>query len=220
MHKPQKTAPICRRCGQCCLAGGPALHREDLALVRNGTLARRDLVCLRAGEYARDDITGKLAGLDREIVKIGWAVPSRPQAPYACRFHAPKDRSCRIHAARPAECRALFCEDTGAVRAMYAKERLTRKDLTDTSGGLWELIVFHDRTFPAAHAARLARRAASGDRKAEVPLEDAVMAEASFRRTFLERCGADPGEMDFLFGRSLERLAAQFGWICRSSGEK
>lgn len=220
MPKPQDVPAICRRCGRCCLAGGPALHREDLELVQARVLTRADLVCLRAGEYARDDITGALSGLGREIIKIRWNGSGPEQHPYACRFYDPCACACGIHHARPAECRALFCEDTRALADMYATGRLTRADMVNPSGSLWEVIAFHDQAFPAARAAGLARRAVSGDTQAARELAEIIESEAHFRQTFLARSRANPREMDFLFGRSLAQLAAQSGWSSDGPGEK
>ena len=60
----------CRRCGQCCDKGGPALHLEDLHLVRSGTLDLDSLVTLRAGEPVLDQPKGRVASLERELVKV------------------------------------------------------------------------------------------------------------------------------------------------------
>lgn len=50
--------PSCRRCGTCCIKGGPSLHREDLPLVEEGRIRVQDLVCIRSGEMAYDPRRG------------------------------------------------------------------------------------------------------------------------------------------------------------------
>ena len=42
----------CLGCGACCRQGGPALHGEDLALVRSRQLRLDDLITVRQGELA------------------------------------------------------------------------------------------------------------------------------------------------------------------------
>lgn len=198
--------PACRRCGICCQKGGPALHLEDLPLVRDGVLARAGLFTIRAGETVCDGVAGGLAELETEIVKIAPAGQG-----FACRFHAPEAQACRIHGTRPAECRALNCEDTREIEALYAVGRLTRAGLIGASGGLWELVVFHDASFPAGAAMDLARRAAAGSREALFELRGLAQAEDAFRSAFLERMGLAPAELDFYFGRSLRRICAPHG---------
>jgi len=203
---PPPHSPSCRRCGQCCLKGGPALHLEDLPLIVAGVLKRAHLVTLRVGEPVHENVAGKVAELDSEIVKIAGSGVG-----FACRFHDREGKACLIHENRPSECRALFCEDTSGIEALYARDRLTRADIMDTGGGLWELVAFHDQAFPAAMAAALARQASDGRRRALETLGELVEAEQSFRRAFLERTGATPEELDFYFGRSLARICAPFG---------
>lgn len=200
------TPPLCRRCGRCCLAGGPSLHLRDIPLIEDGTLRRDHLVTLRRGEPVHENVAGGLAVLEAEMIKIGWTDEN-----FACRFYDRDEAACLIHERRPAQCRALFCEDTSALRALYATERLTRAELVDRRGGLWELIAFHDRFFPAGEAAALARDAARGAERAREALLELVRAEESFRSDFLEKTGADPAELDFLFGRSLAAVCAPLG---------
>ncbi|MFZ5425591.1 MAG: YkgJ family cysteine cluster protein [Thermodesulfobacteriota bacterium] len=199
-------SPTCRRCGQCCLKGGPALHLEDLPLLAAGVLKRARLMTLRAGEPVHENVAGKVTELDTEIVKVAGG-----GAGFACGFLDPRANACLIHENRPAECRALFCEDTSAIEGLYLRGRLTRADIVDTGGGLWELVEFHGQAFPAAMAASLARQAWDGSRRAIVTLTDLVEAEQSFRRAFLDRTGVTPEELDFYFGRSLARICAPFG---------
>lgn len=199
------TPDTCRRCGVCCQKGGPALHVTDAFLLGEGPLLRAHLVTLRRGEPAYDNVAGRLVGLDVEIVKINGKNGSQ-----ACRFHRPDRQECSIHDKRPLECRALDCQDTRAIEALYDKDRLCRADLVNTQSALWEIIAFHERTFSAAQAVLLARGTASGDRQAGLELTDLARREADFRMAFAQRFDNPPGEMDFLFGRGLARVLAPY----------
>ena len=206
----------CRRCGACCRQGGPALHRQDLTLAHDGLL-RSQLFTLRAGERVLDNVAGQLTTLTREMVKIAPA----PGGGWDCRFHLSTPQAlsaCSIHRQRPAECRALSCRDTAPLAAMYLEDRLTRADLVDTAGALWEIIAYHDNTFPAGPALSLARLAAAGDRAALATLSETAAREDSFRQAFLTRLAIDAAEMDFYFGRDLVRLAKAFGVILPKTG--
>ncbi|GFK94139.1 hypothetical protein NNJEOMEG_01978 [Fundidesulfovibrio magnetotacticus] len=199
-------ALTCRRCGRCCQAGPPALHKDDLELLAAGAITRDRLVTLRAGELARDNVRGGLAPLARELVRLASA-----ETGHACVFHEPDAARCAIHHARPAECRLLFCRDPRTLVDYYSRDRLTRADIVPQEGALAELARFHDKTFPAARIMALARRAAEGSAAANAELSELASAEDRFRRAFLERTGTPGGELDFLFGRALPRLCAPFG---------
>ena len=42
----------CKRCGTCCIKGGPVLHSVDLALITEGVIRPDQLVVIRHGEPA------------------------------------------------------------------------------------------------------------------------------------------------------------------------
>ncbi|MFP5220990.1 MAG: YkgJ family cysteine cluster protein [Acidobacteriota bacterium] len=198
--------PVCRRCGRCCESGGPALHRADLPLVEAGKILRRDLVTLRAGEVVHENVAGGLTTLACELVKLAGRGSG-----FSCRFHDAALKACAIHDWRPVECRALFCEETTAIEGLYREERATRADMIAPGGGLWELVEFHELTWPAAMAVGLARKAARGDVAARESLAGLASAEAAFREAFRQRAGIASEELDFYFGRSLRRVCAPFG---------
>ncbi|GAB6038174.1 hypothetical protein JCM15519_27330 [Fundidesulfovibrio butyratiphilus] len=177
----------------------------DTVLLGGGLLLREHLVTLRRGEPAYDNVADRLVGLAVEIIKIGGENGAQ-----ACRFHRPERQECSIHEKRPIECRALDCRDTRAIEALYDKDRLCRAALVNTQSALWEIVAFHERTFSAIHAVSLARRIVAGDRAAEHELADLARREADFRMAFAERFDNPPGEMDFLFGRSLAQVLAPY----------
>jgi len=193
---PEKKRPICRRCGTCCRKGGPALHADDLPLLRDGLLPRARLVTLRKGEPAFDNVAGRVVTLGREMVKI------RDLDSGACPF-LDDDAVCRIHDERPLECRLLFCEAPEALEAAYAVNRLTRRDCVNPSGALFELIRVHETRCPAGQAVALARSAAAGEAVAAASLADLVRFDAVYRELLVERAGIDPLELPFLLGRPL-----------------
>lgn len=93
----------CRRCGACCLKGGPALHREDLPLLASAAITRSRLVTLCPGELAfipqAADQGGGLAGqigmlslapLSHDVIKIkgvGAKNGSPGQNSWTCVFY-------------------------------------------------------------------------------------------------------------------------------------
>ncbi len=150
----------CRRCGICCLKGGPALHQEDLALLKNATIKRSQLVTLCVGELAftpqpaaeinsssnpSDSLS--LQPLSHEVIKIkGKGVPQaypHTQNIWTCVFfqsataeqplepnHAHQDAACLLHPDHPMECRLLDCQDPSRLLSAYAQSRLNRADIS------------------------------------------------------------------------------------------
>lgn len=162
----------CRRCGQCCLRGGPTLMREDAPLLESGTLPVEALVCLRRGEWARDDAQGVLRPLDRELIKVAGASRRHRQTnaafPWQCPYYvAGTDAAgCGIYARRPAQCRVLFCADTGPLEDLLARgQSLDRRavlaalpGLDATARSLWaELAAAHEEQCPARSCLEAAR---------------------------------------------------------------
>jgi hypothetical protein len=64
------TPTTCRRCGRCCLQGGPALHRADLPLIGDGGIPLERLITIRRGELADNPVAGGVRATRVELVKI------------------------------------------------------------------------------------------------------------------------------------------------------
>lgn len=185
----------CIRCGECCRSGGPALHREDLELLKTGVISSSDLITFRAGEIVHDQPSGGLAALESEIVKVRGEGRTR-----VCVFYDPAEASCEIYENRPLECRALKCWDTAEIEAVYAVERIARADILGP--GAMQIVEEHERQCPAGRAVELARAGGGMD------LDEMLRYDKAMRETLLER-GASAEELEFLLGRSLNVVVEQ-----------
>ena len=195
--------PRCERCGACCIQGGPALHREDLPLIEDGTIPLAAIVTLRPGERVFDQPAQQLLKLDAEILKI----KGRDNA-WTCLFYDAEGHTCSIYATRPAECDALFCQDIAPLAAMYEKDRLTRADVLPGGHPLLELIAEHDAKCAPAALEATGKRAREGDAEAGRELREMVRYDREMRRLVAEKSGMDPAVNEFLFGRPLSVLLA------------
>jgi len=197
MNSPE----TCQRCGDCCRNGGPALHRQDLPLIQDGTIPLADIVTLRPGERAYDQPSHSLRPLDCEILKLKGR-----DASWTCLYYSPEGRACGIYDSRPIECELLFCRDTAAIIAMYDKERLTRADLLPAGHPLLELVAEHDAKCspPAVEAA--VKTARQGDDEAGAALKEMVVFDMEMRRLVAERANMSRDINHFLFGRPLRTL--------------
>lgn len=201
------TIQKCRRCGQCCSKGGPALHLEDLECFGGrGGLGMEHLVTLRAGELVHDQPTGKIQRLDLELVKIRNA-----ESGNACLFYLPEGKACGIYARRPAECRALECADPEPLKAMYERDRLTRKGLLPKGHPLLELLDAHDKRCSPELLGDLARKVMEGDERALQEVGSMLAYDDEIRLQVARRSGLSAEAMDFLFGRALGIVLLGFG---------
>jgi len=205
----------CRRCGTCCRKGGPALHAQDLHLFHGpGALDLSQVLTLRAGELAHDQLKGRLLPLAAEMLKLRGKNPGG-----ACAQFIEADNACALYERRPAECRALSCQDTAALAAMYDRERLTRADLLPAGHGLLAVMAEHEALVPVARMAPLAAILRGGGQEsldAREELTRMALADRAFRQGLAERAGIGPEYHDFFLGRDAAALFAAAGLSLRA----
>lgn len=215
MNKRDNTEVSCRRCGECCRRGGPALHAEDLPLFSGpDALDLSHVMTLRAGEPVFDQVKGRVAPLETEILKLKGKNGGR-----GCAFHDERGRACGLYERRPAQCRALFCQDTSALAAMYDKDRLARRHLLPKGHGVLAVVAEHEALVPPARIAHLAGRLRAGGQEAldaESELSRMAHADRAFRKSMAERAGIGPEYHDFFLGRDAEALFAAAGLSLRA----
>ncbi len=133
----------CKRCGMCCRKGGPALHKEDIALLRSGVLPLDNLVTVRKNEPAYRPDLDTIMPVENEFIKLGGKGKS-----WECFFYDSTHSSCLIHAKRPVECRLLQCWDTREITAVIGKDCLTRLDIIDKDNPIISYITRHEILCP------------------------------------------------------------------------
>ncbi|MDO9083239.1 MAG: YkgJ family cysteine cluster protein [Humidesulfovibrio sp.] len=218
---PNATAP-CRRCGACCHKGGPALHAQDLPLFQGpDALSLSLVVTLRAGELVHDQPRGRLLPLTAEVLKLrgGVLAGQGGQGGQACALLSPADTACTLYERRPAECRALSCQDTAGLAAMYDQDRLARADLLPAGHGLLAVMAEHEALVPVARIAPLAAALRSGGQEAldaEEELTRMALADRAFRTGLSERAGIGPEYHECFLGRAIGTLFAAAGLALRA----
>ena len=130
----------CKRCGTCCIKGGPVLHRDDLPLLEKHFLSLDHLIVIRAGEPAYNPIDDCVEPASVEMIKI-----CGKGASWQCVFYDPVQSSCTIHPNRPLECRLLMCWDTKEIVEINGKECLRRNDLVQNDDRLLSYMDTHEK---------------------------------------------------------------------------
>jgi len=197
--RPAKPISECMRCGTCCKKGGPAFHHADKALIDAGVIHSKYLYTIRKGELAYDNVKQCLEPVSSDVIKIKGKNKS-----LTCIFFDEPQSACRIYENRPIECRALKCWDTKALEDLYAKKRLTRKDLISEIEGLWGLIKDHQERCNYKTIQKLVDALKSNMRDNEQQkLNEIIQFDTEMRRLVVSTAGLDAEMLDFLFGRPL-----------------
>ena len=194
----------CRRCGSCCQAGGPALHRQDLGLVREGMLPRSSLITVRRGELVHHPLAGGVRAARVELVKIAGSGRQ-----WTCRYF---QDGCTIYPHRPLACRALKCWDTEEVLALMERETLIRLDLIPGDHPMVPAIGEQEREFPCDVLEPIFTASGQPDEASRAELEDRANRELLWRSRLVARHSLSLGEELFFFGRPYFQLLQALGF--------
>jgi Fe-S-cluster containining protein len=205
----------CRRCGTCCIKGGPALHLADKTLIDEGIIPANCLYTLRKGEMARDPFSDKPTELNIELIKV-----KGQSGKWTCTFFEIANTQCRIYIHRPAECRALQCWNTAEFAKAHKDEHLTRQHLLTGMAGLWDVIVDHEERCAYAKIKHWVAQLEGNQHQVMMQnIIEAVRYDKAIRNLIVEKGNLDPGMTDFLFGRSLVQTMPMFGIHVRKDDE-
>ncbi len=198
----------CDRCGSCCLQGGPALHRQDISLLREGRLKPEDLITIRKGELAYQPLSDSPTLVEKEFLKI-----SGRNGSWTCRFYDEPGRSCSIYSHRPVACGLFDCTAPDAILQIVGKDLLTRFDWGQKDEPLAIAAGEHEENCPCPDLSVVANRLRSPGERVRLldELVERVNADLSFRRAISEQTTLSLAEELFWFGRPLFQLLLPLG---------
>jgi Fe-S-cluster containining protein len=204
--KQKTNTTTCRRCGACCKKGGPTFHIEDKMLIEKGTIPLKYIYTIREGERCYDNIKECFLPASSDIIKIKGQKNSR-----TCVFFN-EIKGCTIYEDRPMECRLLKCWDTGEIKRIYAKNRLTRKDLISSIEGLWELVEGHqERCSYSVLQFSIDALHKDNRREALEGILNIIEYDKKIRSLATKKADLDPELTDFLFGCPITETIKIYG---------
>lgn len=196
-----KDTKKCRRCGDCCRNGGPALHHEDIALLRENHIGHGQIVTIRKGEPVLSPHTGQVEPAAHELIKLRGV-----DGDWTCLFFRDQPVACAIYQHRPIECRKLDCQAPEALLDIAGENLLTRHDLTNPNDPVRDLIAEHEGIYNVEELTALVAQLQNGQQHREHTnilnkLGKIVRTDLNWRqRTLLEHGIGQDFEL-FLFGR-------------------
>jgi Fe-S-cluster containining protein len=199
-----ETRTECRRCGTCCVEGGPALHTGDLALVRSGQLPINRLITIRKGELVNHPLTDNVQAVGFELVKICGTGRD-----WCCLYYS-TSRGCTIYASRPLACRVLKCWDPKEISALVGKDTLTRLDILVEGDPLRPLVEEHELLCPCPDM-ELICHSLSTDSLDLNNLQRLVDADLNFRNLAVKDNNISLAVELFCFGRPIFQLVQAVG---------
>jgi len=208
------TRPYCIRCGTCCAKGSPTLLREDVALFNEDVLKPADVITIRRGEQTYSNITEEVSPTVKELIKIREKPGSK-----VCVFYTTGDKSCAIYESRPVQCRRQECWNPEASVEEAGDAPLTRRDLLETIGPLWDVIVRHEEHCSHNNLNRsIARLSATKGQCVEEVLE-ILRFDHHVREFISEKLNLEPETLEFFFGRPLKESLDLYGLKLQEQGD-
>jgi Fe-S-cluster containining protein len=200
----------CRRCGTCCLQGGPALHTEDLRLLTSGIIPWSSLITVRRGELVHHPLAKGLRAARVELVKLAGSGRQ-----WTCRYYAD---GCTIYDHRPLACRSLKCWHTEEVEALMEKETISRLDILAEDHALVPAIHLQERQFPCEFFEEIHSRRSVPEAWTTAELERRANLELRWRSELVARHSLSLGEELFFFGRPYFQLLQALGFAVGETG--
>lgn len=202
-------AVICKRCGTCCMQGGPALHTQDSKLIKEGRFAFEHMVTIRTGELAIQPLGKKPDTVIQEFLKL-----QGKDGEWSCQFFEKNGSVCTVYEDRPVACRVLECGMPEALLTIVGKNLLSRFHLIDPKDPILPLVKEHESACPCPDLAEVQSQLEScnGERDDLISsLQEKVDLDLQYRNAATLHYQL-PVQMElFYFGRPLFQLLIPLG---------
>ncbi len=199
----------CKRCGTCCENGGPALHSQDLPLIKKGLLSIEDLITIRKGELVHNPVTNSIEPVKTEFLKIKGTKGS-----WACTFYDKNGNGCTRYDARPLSCGVLKCWDTKESLKLAGKDFLSRLDVLKENNPMRERLIAHELLFPLPDLKAISHPS----KKTVKKLERICNKDIAYRIKTVGELHLSVAQEMFYFGRPIFELLIPLGFTIREAG--
>lgn len=198
----------CKRCGTCCIKGGPSLHLEDKELLEKGHIKLEQLITIRKGEMANSPLQEEPEPIAQELIKIVGKGKE-----WECTYLKQDEMLCTIYENRPLECRLLECWDTSALENISGQNILTRADIISSDNPINEFIRYHELKCPVPTPEKILMALSSGEEsdQALAELTELVQRDLFIRAEAVGRLNISLPLEIFYFGRPIHVMLNAHG---------
>lgn len=200
----------CKRCGTCCLKGGPTLHKEDKKILLAGLIGYQHLITIRKDELAYSPLSQQLEPVKKELIKLAGKEKGKG---WACCFYDERMSACTIYRHRPLECRLLKCWDTSSLLPVIGRDTITRADIIKPDNPLFGLIEIHEQECPVNKIESLTASLFKKNNRSKSlkKLTELVRKDLAIRSKAIAEFGLPLSIELFIFGRPLFKLLPALG---------
>ena len=202
----------CDACGSCCRQGGPALHSQDLDLIRDGVLSLEDLLTVRRGELALQPLSDEPQQVTGEFLKL-----KGQGRDWCCRFYNFEEKGCTIYEYRPEACRLLDCTHPDELLAVAGRDLLSRLDLIAVDDPLLPLVKLHEEHCACPPLEGLVGRLAAGGENGMAAMIRLVNIDIAVRSKAIRELSLSVELELFYFGSPLFQLLQLLGFVVTES---
>lgn len=195
----------CKQCGKCCEQGGPALHLQDLELIKSGQISIASLITLRKGELAYNPRTDKIQAISVELVKL---IGTGRQ--WNCLYYD-SEKGCTIYEDRPHACQVLKCWNTKDILAIVEKDTLSRSLILGEDHPMIPIIAEHERICSCEDLQNIQQNYTRLETSEKKNIEKRVRHDLRFRTRIIKDFDLKLSEELFYFGRPLFQLLQPLG---------
>jgi len=215
--KPKKMKFVkkteCDRCGGCCSASTPSLHKEDMDLFRASILSFDNTFTIREGELFTIPGDEETYQSFIELIKI-----KPKEGTEECLFYS-GDEGCTIYEKRPSQCAAYACWELNDAMTGLEAKALRRKDLFGDVELITDIIVHHEERCSYQKLADTIEKAAGGDEAAAEEISDMLQYDAFIRTYVTEKFNIPESSLDLLFGKPMTERIKEFGLKVEKEGD-
>ncbi len=196
----------CKRCGICCTKGGPALHKNDVHLVKRGVLPIQMLITIRKGELVfkpGDDVPQPAKC---ELIKITGTGKD-----WKCFYYNEENLGCMIYDDRPQSCNELQCWNTNAVELLIEQDTLSRLDIVEEGDSLYSVMQEHESSCSCPDMISVREALQHRIQFDLKDLDKLINDDIAIRTATLRNLNISLAEELFYFGRPVFQLLQQIG---------
>ena len=199
--------PACVQCGECCRKGSPALHAEDIEILRSGKIPWNQLITLRKGEPALSPFDGRPFVLPEERIKILEKEGSKE-----CVFLEGNGDRCAIYDDRPVQCRAQACWDPVPAQELSSQPFMLREHIFEDIGLLLEIIAEHENRCGVGALSAAFEKLHKGEGENIEEVIQLLSFEEHFRNFVSEKFTIPPENLELLLGKSFADMLPVYGY--------